>query len=224
MSATFYPFVSCTYHTNIIQISTKYHTKCQTNDSGRPDVSKFLYFCLNSCLFNNASCVLFLSLSTCFLKESSTKYFFCEGSQLWRYWLLDRAWAYTCLWWPRPQVSQNKLVDFICWRCLGYFVDICMIFVWYVYELRQRDRKLLTSGLPESKKGGWRIPSGSSMSFITAFGWYLYHIFLMFSSYLFDIFLNFFLYLDDISMIFEAGKGWHSSLHPLDVEILYLSI
>ena len=105
-----------------MQISTKYHTICQTNDSGRPDVSKFLSFCLNSCLFNNASYVLFLSLSTDFVKESSTTYFFCEGSQLRWDWLLDRARAYTCLRWPRPQVSQNESVDFICWWTISGLV------------------------------------------------------------------------------------------------------
>ena len=48
--------------------------------------------------------------------------FFCEGSQLWWHWLLDRARAYTCLRWPRPQVSQNESVDFICWWTISGLV------------------------------------------------------------------------------------------------------
>ena len=60
-------------------------------------------------------CLLCLVSFFVFVKESSTKYFFCEGSQLWWDWFLDRARAYTCLWWPWSQVSHSKLMDFICW-------------------------------------------------------------------------------------------------------------
>ena len=77
---------------------------------------------VESIVFSSGNETLFLSLSTDFVKESSTTYFFCEGSQLRWDWLLDRARAYTCLRWPRPQVSQNESVDFICWWTISGLV------------------------------------------------------------------------------------------------------